>query len=245
MKRSQRISTAVLASLLVAGSALAQANANGEAGGQATSDVTASQTGATMETAAHANATATADAAKLRERIEQKAAKTSAKARDKAESQLEATATEIEKTVVAQGETKVATRLAAEFGGTTESMIEAHQELGTSWGALTIANTIASNSKTEVTVEQLLNWKVDGMGLGELAAGLGLQLGSVVSSVKAEGRVAQGLAKADGKVEPMHGEGARVGVGANAGLHAGVGNGAGNANAAAGANAGVGIKIGR
>jgi hypothetical protein len=86
-----------------------------------------------------------------------------------------------------------------------------------------------------------MGMKHDGMGWGQIAAGLDLNLGSVVSAVKAEGRVASGVGRPDGKIAPMRGLGARVGVaGGNAGLHAGVGHGAAGA---AGAGVGVGVKI--
>jgi hypothetical protein len=83
------------------------------------------------------------------------------------------------------------------------------------------------------------------MGWGQVAAGLGLNLGSAVSSVNAESRVASGLERADGKVATMHGEGARAGVGANAGLHGGLGVGGAGSGVNAGAGAGLGVKIGK
>ena len=64
---------------------------------------------------------------------------------------------------------------------------------------------------------------------------------TVVSGVKAEGQVANGLAKADGHVSRMRGEGARAGVGSNAGVHAGLGAG----HATAGAGLGVDVKVGK
>ena len=99
----------------------------------------------------------------------------------------------------------------------------------------------AANSKTGVTAEQLLQIKGEGMGWGKIASGLGLRLGSVVSSVKAEGQVASGLAKPDGRVSRMAGEGARAGLSGNSGVHAGIGAG----HVSAGAGLGAGVKVGK
>ena len=50
---------------------------------------------------------------------------------------------------------------------------------------------MSSAPRTHIdVVEQLVQMRNDGMGWGRIAAGLDLRLGSVVSAVKAEGRVA-------------------------------------------------------
>jgi hypothetical protein len=104
-----------------------------------------------------------------------------------------------------------------------------------------IANSLAANATDGATVQQLLALKSEGRGWGEIAAGLGLELGSVVSGVQAETRVAKGLAKADARVAAMRGEGARTRVGATVGVGAGIGHGAVNAHGHTGV--GVGVKI--
>jgi hypothetical protein len=194
----------------------------------------------------NASATATMDAeakAKLdalKRRITEQSEKVNADAKVKAEGQLTTMAREIDDHAATGGDDKLAGRLADEFGISADAVAAEKSALGASWGDLTIAHSICANSKTDVTVEQLMSLKKDGMGWGQIAAGLELKLGSVVSSVKAESQVARGIAKADGKVAAMQGAGARVGVGANAGLHAGVGKG--KADAAVGA--GAGVKVG-
>jgi hypothetical protein len=112
-------------------------------------------------------------------------------------------------------------------------------ESACSWGELMIAHDLSANLKTPIEASQLLRWHQDGMGWGQMAAGLGLSLGSVVSSANTESRVAAGSARADGKVAGIYGEGAR---GAGAGLDMGVGAQAGKV--AAGGTAGLGVKIG-
>src|SRR5437867_11585576 len=103
-----------------------------------------------------------------------------------------------------------------------------------------IAQTLALNSKSDVTADQLITLHKDGMGWGQIAAGLGLRLGEVVSAVNAESHVASGQAKADGKVAVVHGEGAKAGLGAGAGVHAG-GQGV-KAGASLGVETGVKVK---
>ena len=110
-------------------------------------------------------------------------------------------------------EQKVSSRLATEFGMTGEALVAEKNDLGASWGQLMIAHTLMANSKTEIATKELVDMHQQGMGWGKIAAGLGLKLGEVVSAVNAESRVASGLAKADGKVAVIHGEGAKVGLG--------------------------------
>ena len=96
------------------------------------------------------------------------------------------------------------------------------------------------SAKTDVTAQQLLQLKSDGMGWGQIAAGLGFDLGSAMRAVSTEGHVAMGTSRASGKVAVIHGEGARAGMETKAGLNAGM-HGKG---VSASAGAGVGVKVG-
>ncbi len=80
----------------------------------------------------------------------------------------------------------------------------------------------------------------DGMGWGQIAHGLDLRLGDVVSAVRSESRVADGTAKGNGKPALIHG-------GAHVGAHTGTGAAvhAGHTGAGAAGNAGVGVKVGK
>jgi|SRR5437762_430804 len=236
MRQHVRITLAIGCGLLAAQLALAQtAGTSAQAKGQSTPDASMQPAQLNTTTQATANATAQVDAKQLRERLEKKAAKVPAQARTKAETQLTATVEQVNQNSAADGEATVATRLATEFGISPEAIVDERKTLDVSWGQLMIAHTLTANSSAGVTIEQLVAMNKDGMGWGQIAAGLGLQLGSVVSSVNAESRVAHGLDKADGRVAVMRGEGARPGTSIGIGAQAGKG--------AVGAGAGLGLKI--
>ena len=238
MHRKREAALALMATALVAAAALAHAGGTTEttAGdGSALAGTHPTQVEAQSSASTHAEAT-TND---RRQALETRAAKVSARTKAQAETKLEAAAKSVQDQA-RQGEPQVASRLAAEFGTTSQAMMDEKNQLQTSWGNLMIAHTLASNASTGMTVPQLIEMKDSGMGWGQIAAGLGLNLGSVVSAVKAETRVANGLSKADGHVAAIHGEGARGGVDADA--HAGLD--AKHDKLGLGAGAGVGLHIG-
>ncbi len=218
MKRS--LISAALLTLALAALAHAQSGStDSQVSGQGTGAAGSSQGNASANASATAEANANADAAFLRlaEEVRNKGAKVSAEARAKAQARLEATAKGVDEEA-AKGEDKVASRLAAELGVTQEALMAEKTELGVSWGQLMIIHTLMANAKTEVTAQQLADMHSGGMGWGQIAAGLGLKLGEVVSAVSSEGRVASGQVQADGKVAVIHGEGAKAGLGLGAGM---------------------------
>lgn len=190
---------------------------------------------------AKADAEARIEARKSLERIKARGAKTSSEARAKAESKLSAVATRTGEEAARYGSATVAARLAAEFGMSSDQLRAEHQALGCSWGDLLIARSLHANAGAEATVAQLIQLRKEGTGWGQIAAGLGLKLGQVVSAVQAEGRVAAGLAKPDGKVAVIRGDGARANAGAGAAASAAVP--VGGASATAQTGVGVGVKI--
>lgn len=202
-----------------------------------------SQTQASAEADAQAQASANAmlEAHKTLTAVKDKGANVSAGARAKADAKLKAAAAKTDQEASSGGDARVAARLAAEFGTTADALMAERQSLGCSWGELMIAHSLDANTSTEITVSQIFELRQEGTGWGQIAAGLGLKLGEVVSAAQAEARVATGLAKPDGKVAVIHGEGARAGLAANAGTNAGLH--AGGAQAAAQAGVGVGVKI--
>lgn len=103
------------------------------------------------------------------------------------------------------GETRVANFLGAEFAVSEQAILEEKRTLGASWGNLTIAHTLASSDQHGMTVAQVLHLRDSGLGWGQVAAGLGMNLGDVIRAVTTEGRVAMGRAKADGHVAPVRG----------------------------------------
>ncbi len=219
----------------VGSSGQAQAQPSGQA------EAKAPPAEATTNVQAQASAEANLEATKRLETIKQKGAKVSAQSRAKAEAKLAATAKKANSDALAQGDATVAARLAAEFGMSADQLMAEKEALGCSWGDLMIAHSLDANATADVTAAQLIQLHQEGTGWGVIAAGLGSRLGDVVSAVQSEGRVAAGLAKADGKVAVIHGEGAHAGVGARAG--AGTGVRAGGAQTAAQAGVGVGVKI--
>src|SRR5690349_6517290 len=231
MKRNSMLTTMAL--LCGAASAFAQ---SGSATGQAAAAADAGSVG--VLTGAQTSAEAQASAEQMQQ-IEARGARVAAKTRARAEARLDKAASQVD-AQASHGEQQVASRLAADFGMSAEAMETEKTDLGASWGQLMIAHTLAANATSDLTVQQLLEMRTGGAGWGQIAAGMGLTLGDVVSAVNAEQRVADGLARADGKVAVIHGEGARAGVGAGVGVNAGPGaKGLG-----VGANVGGGIKIG-
>ena len=113
-------------------------------------------------------------------------------------------------------------------------------------GQVIIAHTLMANSTATVTMDQLFAMRNDGMGWGQIAQGLNLRLGEVVSAVMSEGSVAQGAAKADGKTAMIH-----SGASTHAGMHAGAGTAAGahvghtNAGVSGSVGVGAGTKVGK
>lgn len=229
-----------LAAPTFAQSAGAGGQMQGQTSGQAGMKET--QAGVAADAQAQASAEAKLEAHKTLTAVKDKGARVSADARAKAEAKLEAAAKKADNEARARGDARVAARLAAEFGMTADALMAEKQALGCSWGELMIAHSLDANTKTEITVAQLIELRQEGTGWGQIAAGLGLKLGEAVSAVQAEARVAAGLAKPDGKVAVIHGEGARAGIAANAGANASVRAGGVQAGAQTGVGAGLKIK---
>jgi hypothetical protein len=241
MTMKRKLAGLVIASLMVAGAAHAQSE---KESGSTAAKRAAQAAPAHVEAAAHADGQAGAaidpQVQQQLDEIKQKGEKTSVKSRAKAEAKLEAAAQKVDHEAADQGDARIASRLSSEFGMTADAILEEKAQLGVSWGEWMIAHTLAANASGNVTVEDLVALRSEGTGWGQIAAGLGLRLGEVVSAVMSEGRVADGAAKADGKVAVIHGEGARAGLGANAGVGAGMR--AGGASAAV--HAGLGGRVG-
>ena len=234
-----RVVSTMMMMALTASLAHAQSSTDASTQGQAAGN--ANGNGAAVSTDAQTQASlvenSSADAAALQKQIEAKGEKVSAKARARADAKLETTTKEVD-AAAAQGESKVAGRLATEFGMTSDALMAEKSSTGASWGGLMIAHTLAANATTSTTVASLLSMHQGGMGWGQIAAGMGLNLGEVISAVKAEGKVAGGEAKADGKVAVIHGQGAKAGLG----LGAKSGVAGGKVNATAGVGAGIKVK---
>lgn len=193
--------------------------------------------GATVTSSAGGSVTTSSpDVDKQVETIRRRGAAVSKSARDKAEAKLRQIVGKVDATAQ-QGEERVATRLATQFHTTAQAMMDEKTQFGCGWGELMIAHTLAASSNADISLQTLFQMHADGMGWGQIAAGMGFNLGDAVHAARAEARVAEGDAKADGKVAVMHGVGSKYGLGASAGMGA-------DANAhGAGARAGGGTSV--
>jgi hypothetical protein len=192
-----------------------------------------------------ASGQATGEGSAAVQTVESKAG-TQSRINARAEAKLAAAAKQVDKEVGVAGESKVAGRLAGEFGVTAEALLAEQEELEVSWGELMIAHTLEASARNNVRVDHLIDLRADGMGWGQIAAGLNLDLGQAVSAVQAEARVASGTVRADGRVASIglaFGHGANVGAKGEAQAGVGAGTDAGAAGAAVNSsvNAGVGV----
>ena len=156
--------------------------------------VPATQPQASSETQAKAEVQAKLDA------ILAKGEKTPAKTRADVDAKLAATTRKVDDNAAKEGEPKTAERLSAEFGLSTEAISNEKQQLGASWGELMILHTIVANTSTDLSPAQIFQMRSAGKGWAQIAAGMGLKLGDVVSATQTESKVAMGLSKSEGKV---------------------------------------------
>jgi hypothetical protein len=199
MKRSSLAAIlGISAAVVFGGAALAQTSDAPPVTTPPPASVPVSDQAATQAT----TATSTADA-KLAE-IEARGHATPEKDAKSVDAKLEFTKTTVEKEATAKGDNVVAGRLANDFGMTADALTAEKAQYKTGWGDLMIAHSLEANAKTTVTLDQLFQMRTDGMGWGQIANGLDLRLGEVISAVSSEGRVATGRAKADGKVATIH-----------------------------------------
>lgn len=239
MLKSGITTIVALAALIAASAALGQ-SATGSGGKEARDPARTESQGVAAGAARADMASNLSFEDPLRRRIETHGTRVGADELAKAEVRIDQTAQEVDHTASAQGEVRVAQRLAAEFGMNSDAIQVEKNALGASWGNLMIAHSISANSNADVTVASLLDLRRSGTGWGRIAAGLDLRLGSVVSAIRNEGRVASGIAWPAGHVQPMRGPGARVGV--STGLGGGLDMGHGRAGLGEGVRAGVKVR---
>ena len=153
---------------------------------------------------------------------------------------------DVDAEATAKGKDVAAGRVASEFNMTGDALVAEADQFGAGLGDVIIAHTLIANSTTAVTMDQLFGMRKDGMGWGQIAQGLNLKLGEVVSAVMSEGNVARGTAKADGKTAMIHsGSSTHAGAHAGAGTAASVKAGHVGAGAAGTVGVGVGTKVGK
>ncbi len=114
--------------------------------------------------------------------------------------QLLALAKQVDEQATRAGDPAVAGRLASDFGLSSDALMAEKTRYNVGWGDLMIAHTLGSNTLTGVTVDEIFVMRTtDAMGWGQIANGLDLKLGGVVSAMKSQGKVATGGSRADGK----------------------------------------------
>lgn len=105
----------------------------------------------------------------------------------------------VNKEATAKGQTMIVGRLSAEFGMTPDALLDQKAEHGLSFGELVIAHTLLANSNAGVTLVDLVDLRSGGLSWGAIAYGLKFHMEDFEDAIKAEGRVAMGLSRADGK----------------------------------------------
>ena len=112
-------------------------------------------------------------------------------------------------TEAAKEGSKVPDRLAKQLGITPDALVAEKAKFNAGFGELMIAHLLLSNEKSTstVTLDDLFKLHQDGMGWGQIAHGMGLKLGDLVSAANSVERVATGKGKVDTKTPRIRGEG--------------------------------------
>jgi hypothetical protein len=207
MKRSLLIS-GIAALVAIAGWQLAYAQSSPDSTGAAGTTTPGTTTSTTTTTAPSGDATTTTTTT-TNTAPTPSAAYMAARERGKAsppkdvetiDKQLLTLAKQIDEQAARAGDPAVAGRLASDFGLSSDALMAEKARYNAGWGDLMIAHTLGSNTLTGVTVDEIfVMHSTDAMGWGQIANGLDLKLGSVVSAMKSQGKVATGAARADGK----------------------------------------------
>lgn len=150
-----------------------------------------------VDSAAWAEEDASADLRPIRER----AGSMPIDARVDMDKRIGATVERVNRRAVEQGSSAVAARLAAEFSVTGEALLDAKGEQGWSWGEVMIAYTLLANSPNGVALQDLATLREEGLGWSAIAYGLRFRMEDFEDAIKAQGRVAMGLNRPDGKAE--------------------------------------------
>lgn len=104
---------------------------------------------------------------------------------------------------------KVPARLAQRLAMTPDALEAEKTKFHAGFGELMIAHLLVSNEKSTstITIDDMFKLHQDGMGWGQIAHGMGLNVGDLVSAARSEGRVATGQAKPDTKSMKIRPEG--------------------------------------
>lgn len=125
-------------------------------------------------------------------RIRARAKEVDPKEKAETDKSLHETAAEVDAASAKKEKVEVAGRLAAQFGGIPELYVGEHDRLKAGWGEIAIAHTLLANAKTTVTIDQLFDLRQEGLGWGQIAHGLDLNVGDFVRMARANGHAAVG-----------------------------------------------------
>lgn len=157
------------------------------------------------EQAAPQAADATAKANEKLAKIRERGATLDLKQRQSFEEHLDKEKQAIDLEGASKGDATVADRLAADLGIGADVLAAERARYQTGWGDLTIAHLLIGSSP-DVTLDQLFQLRKEGQGWGQIAHGMDLNLGKLMSAVKSQGKVATGQEKADGSFASLRGE---------------------------------------
>jgi hypothetical protein len=163
---------------------------------------------AVMQAGTAANEHASDEAKARLEAVIQRARMTPKAESEAVEKGIRSEVTRIDKLAAAQGDQKISARLATEFGMTPDALAAERSRHQVGWGDLVVAHTLQANGGATLTTGDLYAMRSQGLGWGQIAHGLGLELGQVVRAAQAEGRVATGVSKPDGRMVRIEAAGA-------------------------------------
>jgi len=135
--------------------------------------------------------------------IRQRASSMPVDARIDMDKRIAATVERVNRRASEQGQTAMAARLAAEFHVKSEALLGEKGNHGWSWGDVVIAYTILANTSQGVLPDDLASLRENGLGWAAIAYGLQFRMEDFEDAIKAQGRVAMGLTKVDGKPEAI------------------------------------------
>lgn len=115
--------------------------------------------------------------------------------RNDIDKRIHVTLERVDREATDMGQTKVAARLAREFGMSSGALFQEKGEHGLSWGELLIAHTLLANATVKIDLLDLASLREEGLSWGAIAFGLRFRLEDLEETIKKEGRVAMGLSK--------------------------------------------------
>lgn len=116
---------------------------------------------------------------------------------------IAATVERVNRRASEQGQSAVAARLAAEFSVPGETLLDVKGTHGWRWGDVVIAYTLLANTPQGVGPTDLASLRSEGLSWAAIAYGLQFRMEDFEEAIKAQGRVAMGWSKPDGKTETI------------------------------------------